>query len=321
MVDYNLANQSGAQFRAELNLILAALQSSAYGTTAPATTTAGQVWVDASGASPVLNVRNALNNGWIAIGTLASGGFELAGPAKAALAGAAFTGPVSSTAGALNTVAVVALGNVAATLTAAQLTASKIFTITPTAARILTTDTAVNIIAALGGFDAAFAKNVAFTVINTAAFDVTLAPGAGVTIIGKAIVKDGSGTWRIRIDSASAVTISAEASSHDFRELLNILTPGATVTPNLDRKWRHTLTLNQATTIANPSGMPASGQSVMIVLKQDATGGRLVAWGSSWKFPSAFVPVLSTAANSIDVVIGEVISPTEIICNTIMKFG
>lgn len=83
MVDYNLANQSGAQFRAELNLILAALQSCAFGTTAPATTTAGQLWVDASGADPVLKVRNALNTGWLAIGTLASGGFELVGTSEA----------------------------------------------------------------------------------------------------------------------------------------------------------------------------------------------------------------------------------------------
>ena len=79
MVDYSLANQSGAQFRAELNLILAALQACAYGATAPTTTTAGQIWVDASGASPVVRVRNALNTGWIALGVLASGGFELAG--------------------------------------------------------------------------------------------------------------------------------------------------------------------------------------------------------------------------------------------------
>ena len=35
VVDYTLANQSGAQFRAELNLILAALQACAYGATAP----------------------------------------------------------------------------------------------------------------------------------------------------------------------------------------------------------------------------------------------------------------------------------------------
>ena len=82
MVDYNLANQSGAQFRAELNLILAALQSCAFGATSPTTTTAGQLWVDGSGASPVLKIRNALNTGWIALGTLAPGGFELAGSSE-----------------------------------------------------------------------------------------------------------------------------------------------------------------------------------------------------------------------------------------------
>lgn len=82
MVDYNLANQSGSQFRAELNLILAALQSCAFGVTPPTTTTAGQLWVDASGASPVLKIRNALNTGWIAVGTLAPGGFELAGSSE-----------------------------------------------------------------------------------------------------------------------------------------------------------------------------------------------------------------------------------------------
>lgn len=79
MVDYNLANQSGAQFRAELNLILAALQACAYGATAPGSTIAGQLWVDASGASPVLRIRNALNTGWIALGSVAQSGFELAG--------------------------------------------------------------------------------------------------------------------------------------------------------------------------------------------------------------------------------------------------
>jgi hypothetical protein len=83
MVDYNLANQSGAQFRAELNLILAALQSCAYGVTAPATTTAGQLWVDAAGTDPVLRIRDALNAGWIAIGTLGPAGFELAGSSAA----------------------------------------------------------------------------------------------------------------------------------------------------------------------------------------------------------------------------------------------
>jgi hypothetical protein len=114
MVDYNLANQSGAQFRAELNLILAALQSCAFGAVAPTTTTAGQLWVDASGASPILKVRNALNTGWIAVGTLASGGFELVGTTEAGRALiAAATVPVQRTALGLGTGATLGLASLA----------------------------------------------------------------------------------------------------------------------------------------------------------------------------------------------------------------
>lgn len=114
MVDYNLANQSGAQFRAELNLILAALQSCAYGATAPTTTTAGQIWVDASGPSPILKIRNALNTGWVALGTLAPGGFELAGTTEVGRALiAAATVAAQRTALGLGTGATLALASLA----------------------------------------------------------------------------------------------------------------------------------------------------------------------------------------------------------------
>jgi hypothetical protein len=126
----------------------------------------------------------------------------------AAIASAAFTGPVSSTAGDVNLKTVTALADAAATLTAAQLLTG-LFTITPTVARILTTATGTEIATALGGSVAG--SNVSFTIVNSAAFDVTLAAGVGVTIVGKAVINNGSGTWRIRVDSASAVTIYTEA--------------------------------------------------------------------------------------------------------------
>jgi len=96
------------------------------------------------------------------------------------------------------------LADIAATLTAAQLIGG-LFTITPTAARILTTDTAVAIIAALPGADVG--RHVDFTVVNTAAFDVTLALGVGVTLVGKMVINNVSGTWKIRVDSATTVSI------------------------------------------------------------------------------------------------------------------
>lgn len=63
--DMSIANQSGAAFRADLNTALQALVSNSSGTTAPSTTYAYQFWVDTSGGSPLLKMRNAANSAWI----------------------------------------------------------------------------------------------------------------------------------------------------------------------------------------------------------------------------------------------------------------
>lgn len=100
---------------------------------------------------------------------------------------------------------VVALADAAATLTAAQMIDSAIFTITPTVARILTTDTAANIVAALPNYQVGTWFD--FTIVNTAAFDVTLAAGTGITLSGSNVIHKESATWKARIDSATAITI------------------------------------------------------------------------------------------------------------------
>jgi hypothetical protein len=116
--------------------------------------------------------------------------------------GAAFTGPVTSTAGDVDLKTNTALADAAATLTAAQLRGGE-FTITPTAARILTLDTAANIIANLTG--SVDNSNYEITIVNLAAFDVTLATGVGVTIVGRAVINNGSATFRVRRLTATTV--------------------------------------------------------------------------------------------------------------------
>jgi len=103
------------------------------------------------------------------------------------------------------TKAAVALADADATLTATQMIDSGIFTITPTIARTLTTDTAANIVAAMAGYQVGTWFDI--VIICLAAFDVTLGAGTGVTIVGNAVVNNVSGTWRARIDSATAVTL------------------------------------------------------------------------------------------------------------------
>ena len=65
--DYDIANQSGASFRADLNNALAAIVSQNSSATAPATTFAYQYWVDTSASPALIKQRNAANDGWITL--------------------------------------------------------------------------------------------------------------------------------------------------------------------------------------------------------------------------------------------------------------
>jgi len=64
--DYNIANQTGADFRADLNNALLAIVSNNSNATAPSTTYAYQLWVDT--ANNVLKLRNSANSDWITTG-------------------------------------------------------------------------------------------------------------------------------------------------------------------------------------------------------------------------------------------------------------
>jgi hypothetical protein len=52
--------------------------------------------------------------------------------------------------------------------------------------------------------------------------------------------------------------------------------------------------------LSNPSNLQA-GASYTLIVKQDATGSRTLAYGTSYKWPGGTAPTLSTAANAIDV--------------------
>lgn len=66
--DYNLANQVGSSFRAELNTVLGDVQSLNSGSSDPSTTVAYKIWVDTS--TNLLKIRNSSNNGWLVLGSL-----------------------------------------------------------------------------------------------------------------------------------------------------------------------------------------------------------------------------------------------------------
>jgi hypothetical protein len=91
--DYVIANGTGAAVRSDINNGLAAIVSNNSGATEPATMYAYQWWADTT--TGLLKIRNAANNGWVTVGTLASANLGLlasAGTLTAALGSASTPG-------------------------------------------------------------------------------------------------------------------------------------------------------------------------------------------------------------------------------------
>ena len=118
---FTIANDAGAAVRGRINEVIAALQSTSAGASAPTATTAGMLWVDTSASPPVLRRRNATDTAWdalldatgnlaglantavartnLGLGTMSTksaADYDAAIAAKAALAGATFTGVVTA---------------------------------------------------------------------------------------------------------------------------------------------------------------------------------------------------------------------------------
>ena len=84
--DYVVANGTGAAVRSDLNGQLAAIVSNNSGVTEPSTTYAYQWWADTT--TGLLKIRNAANNAWITVGTLADANLGLLSLAGGTLTGA-----------------------------------------------------------------------------------------------------------------------------------------------------------------------------------------------------------------------------------------
>ena len=79
------------------------------------------------------------------------------------------------------------------------------------------------------------------------------------------------------------------------------VTYAATLTLDFNTGLNFKTTLSGNVTLANPLNAK-SGQSGLIILTQDATGGRTASYGTNWKFPSGAASggVLTTTASAVD---------------------
>lgn len=84
------------------------------------------------------------------------------------------------------------------------------------------------------------------------------------------------------------------------RGAITALTDAATIAVDLSLANNFSVTLAGNRTLGAPTNVVA-GQSGIITITQDATGGRTLAYNAFWKFAGGTDPVLTTAANAVDV--------------------
>jgi hypothetical protein len=99
-----------------------------------------------------------------------------------------------------------------------------------------------------------------------------------------------------------------------------VLTPGTNVAVNMANGFNFSLAMGGPYTLQNPSNTK-NNQSGLIYIVQDGTGGRTLLYGTAWKFEGGVDPVLSTAANSVDVLSYQVRSSGFIVCSLAKNFG
>lgn len=78
------------------------------------------------------------------------------------------------------------------------------------------------------------------------------------------------------------------------------LTSGTNVSVDASLSNNFRLVLAHNATLDNPTNL-VDGLILNFRIKQDATGGRTLGYGSKYKFPGGVAPVLSTAANAVDI--------------------
>jgi hypothetical protein len=149
------------------------------------------------------------------------------------------------------------------------------------------------------------------TTIFGRAFNVLAdAPAARTYIgLGSSAILDEATAAEFRADTANRVLTTDQV----WGAAASVpLTPGATVSIDLNTGLNFTLAMGGNYTIANPTN-GKDGQSGKIEVTQDATGSRTLAYGANWLFPGGSDPILSTAANARDVLFYEVMADGKVL--------
>lgn len=110
-----------------------------------------------------------------------------------------------------------------------------------------------------------------------------------------------------KIASATETSIltTNKSTANEYTKTQNfnatILTDAASISWDAEDNQVCSVTLTDNRTLANPTNT-VDGATYILIVKQDATGGRTLSFGSNFKWAGGTAPTLSTDANAVDVI-------------------
>jgi hypothetical protein len=139
----------------------------------------------------------------------------------------------------------------------------------------------------------------------------TISAGGGglyiTNLAGKINFRNSSDAATLEIEDSGRVTVKKASNA----EVTALTSSSASTAVDMDAANNFSLALAENTTLAQPTNITA-GQSGAIVITQDATGSRTMAYNAYWKFEGGTAPVLSTTGGQADTLAYYVESTTSI---------
>lgn len=139
------------------------------------------------------------------------------------------------------------------------------------------------------------------TIVNSANLilpnnkDITTVPG-----IAYEFISEGAGVWRY-LGTPVISTDQVQGWTYQQYFVETTLTDAANISWDLDTNQVAKVTLGGDRTLDNPSNMKAGAMYTLRII-QDATGSRLLSFGTAYKFPGGVVPTLTSTANAVDII-------------------
>jgi hypothetical protein len=143
------------------------------------------------------------------------------------------------------------------------------------------------------------------------------AASTGITVpdgVKQIVWCDGAEVFKVTADADNADTLGGVNAANyarldqaqnfsagngiDFEALVD----GATISVDASASNYFNLVIGGNRTLGNPTN-PRDGQTIEIHVRQDGTGGRTLAYASSWRWPDNTDPILSTGPNKLDLIV------------------